>query len=132
MKTDYLKFEPILARGLDYYTGPIFETVVEKPKIGSITGGGRYDKLLSKLGGPDLPAVGTTIGLDRAADVIEELKLWPNLAKTSTEVLVTIFNKDLIGMSQVVVANLRENQIKGELFPDENTALDKELKYADK
>ena len=87
---DNLEFDPTLARGLDYYTGPIFETVVKEPKIGSLTGGGRYDNLIKDLGGPDLPAVGTTIGLERALDVVSELEMWGGGAETA-EVLVTIF-----------------------------------------
>jgi histidyl-tRNA synthetase len=129
---DSLKFDSTLARGLDYYTGPIFESVVDKPKIGSITGGGRYDHLLKTLGGPDLPAVGTTIGLDRAADVIEELHLWKNLNRTTTSVLVTVFNNNLFGESALVAANLRENGINTELYPDEKADLRKQFKYADK
>jgi histidyl-tRNA synthetase len=125
-------FEPTLSRGLDYYTGPIFESVVTEPKIGSITGGGRYDGLLKTLGGPDLPAVGTTIGLDRVCDVIEELNLWPDIAKTTTNVLVTIFSPELKGKAIDVAQMLRAGNINTELFPSENSDLNKQLKYADK
>lgn len=127
-----LIFDPTLSRGLDYYTGPIFETVVEEPKIGSITGGGRFDKLLNSLGGPDLPATGTTIGLDRLCDVIEELNLWPDLQKTVTQVLVTIFSPNQLVSSIKAVNLLRKNGVNSEIYPDENTKLDKQLKYADK
>ena len=89
-----IKFDPTLVRGLDYYTGAIFETVVTEPKIGSITGGGRYDNLIKSLGGPDLPAVGTTLGLDRICDVITELNLWPDLAKTSTKYWSLFFHQN--------------------------------------
>lgn len=123
-------FDPTLARGLDYYTGPIFETVVDEPKIGSITGGGRYDTLLKTLGGPDTPATGTTIGLDRAADVIEDLNLWPNLPRTTTKVLVTIFSPALAQKSISVTKDLRQSATNCELYPDENASLDKQLKYA--
>ena len=126
-----LEFSPTLSRGLDYYTGPIFETTVENPKIGSITGGGRYDKLLQDLGGVDLPAVGTTIGLDRACDVIEELNLWPNLRKTNSKVLVTVFSNDLLEKSLDIVTNLRKNKINSEIY-QENDPLPKQFKYADK
>lgn len=127
-----LVFDPILSRGLDYYTGPIFESVVEEPKIGSVTGGGRYDKLLKTLGGPDLPATGTTVGLDRVCDVIEELNLWPDINPTPTKVLVTVFSKELLAQSIQVAKMLRENEINTELYPDELVKLDKQLKYADK
>ncbi|MGB6839071.1 MAG: histidine--tRNA ligase [Microgenomates group bacterium] len=132
MGAENIEFDPILARGLDYYTGPIFESIVETPKIGSITGGGRYDNLLKTLGGPDLPATGTTIGLDRTADVIEELNLWPDVARTPTSVLVIIFSPELLDQSIKTASILREKGINTELYPDENTKLDKQLKYADK
>lgn len=130
--TKNLEFDPVLSRGLDYYTGPIFESVVEKPRIGSITGGGRYDQLLKTLGGPDLPATGTTIGLDRVCDVIEELNLWPEISQTSTKVLVTVFSPKLLAQSIEVAKMLREKGINTELYPDEAAKLDKQLKYADK
>jgi len=124
-----VKFDPILVRGLDYYTGAIFETMVEKPKIGSITGGGRYDQLIKTLGGPDLPAVGTTIGLDRICDVISDLNLWPDLPVSPTRILITIFSPDLINNSIELSLRLRQNSINCELYPDPNTKLDKQLKY---
>lgn len=125
-----IKFEPILARGLDYYTGPIFETVVQRPKIGSVTGGGRYDNLLKDIGGPDLPAVGTTIGLDRVADVIEERGLFEDMRKTQTEALVTIFSEDLTDMSLLVAKNLRENDINAQIYQETGADLKKQVKYA--
>lgn len=125
-------FDSILSRGLDYYTGPIFETVVDTPKMGSVTGGGRYDALLKTLGGPDIPAVGTTIGLDRICDVVEELNLWPNITKSSTKVLVTIFSNDLLDKSMETAELLRESGINTDLYPDSSVKLDKQLKYADK
>lgn len=128
---DMVKFEPILARGLDYYTGPIFETVVQNPKIGSVTGGGRYDKLLKDIGGPDLPAVGTTIGLDRVSDVIEERELFKDLGKTTTEVLVTVFDQQLTDMSLLVTQNLRENDINTQIYQEQGKDLKKQVKYAD-
>lgn len=128
---DSLEFSPTLSRGLDYYTGPIFETVVEEPKIGSITGGGRYDKLLKDLGGVDFPAVGTSIGLDRVCDVIEELNLWPNISKTNSRILVTIFSEELREKSLEIAQILREKSINTEIFQNVES-LDKQLKYADK
>ncbi len=123
-------FDPRLVRGLDYYTGAIFETVVTEPKIGSITGGGRYDNLIKSLGGPDLPAVGTTLGLDRICDVIEELNLWSNISPTSTRVLVTIFSPELLNKSIELSTKLRQANIATELYPDDRTKLEKQLKYA--
>ena len=121
-----------MARGLDYYTGPIFEAVVEKPKIGTIAGGGRYDKLISDLGGPDIPATGVSFGLDRICDVIKEQNLWPNLSPTATKVLITIFSPEYLENSIEIANKLRAESIPTELYLDPETKLDKQLKYADK
>lgn len=132
VQTESIVFDPVLARGLDYYTGPIFETVVEEPKIGSVTGGGRYDKLLKTLGGPDWPAVGTTIGLDRVIDVIENLGLWKNLPATYSQVLVTIFSPELEDKALRIARELRQKSLNTEVYLNTNVRLDKQLKYADK
>jgi len=128
----FYKFDPTLVRGLDYYTGPVFETIVEKPKIGSITGGGRFDKLISDLGGPDIPATGTTIGLDRICDVIKEENLWPEVSPTPTKVLVTIFSPEYLEKSIEITNKLRNSGINTELYLNPETKLDKQLKYADR
>lgn len=126
-----IKFDPTMVRGLDYYTGTIFETVVSEPKIGSLTGGGRYDNLIKTLGGPDIPAVGTTIGMERICDVIEELALWSDQAVTSTNVFVSVFSTQFSSNSLKVTTYLRQNNINTELWLDANTKLEKQLKYAD-
>lgn len=128
----FYKFDPTLMRGLDYYTGPVFETYVEKPKIGSITGGGRYDKLIAQLGGPSIPATGTTIGLDRICDVIKELNFWPELSPTAGQVLITVFSPDYLQESTRIALRLRQNQINTEIYLNPEEKLDKQLKYADK
>jgi histidyl-tRNA synthetase len=125
-----IRFDPRLVRGLDYYTGPIFETVVTEPKIGSITGGGRYDQLIKTLGGPDLPAVGTTLGLDRICDVIQELNLWPDVIPASTQILVTVFSPDLFDNSLELSTQLRRSGKAVELYPDPRTKFEKQMKYA--
>jgi histidyl-tRNA synthetase len=122
-------FTPTLSRGLDYYTGPIFETVVKEPKIGSITGGGRYDNLLKDLGGPDLPATGTSFGLDRICDVIEENDLWDTKI-TNTKVLVSVFSNELLEYSLACARQLRSKGINCEVYPDENMEIGKQFKYA--
>ncbi len=128
----YYQFDPSLVRGLDYYTGPIFETYVEEPKIGSITGGGRYDKLVADLGGPNIPATGTTIGLDRICDVIKEKNLMPELSPTPTRVLVTIFSPEYLVKSMEVADKLRKADINTEVYLEPNAKLDKQLKYGDR
>jgi len=129
---EFFRFDPTLARGLAYYTGTIFETIMKEPKIGSVTGGGRYDKLISQLGGPDIPATGTTIGLDRICDVISELKLFKERRKTTTQVLVTVFNESLINESLKNFRLLKEKCLNVEIYLDLGSSLKKQLKYADK
>ncbi|MFZ2153081.1 MAG: histidine--tRNA ligase [Microgenomates group bacterium] len=127
VSSDNYCFDPTMVRGLDYYTGTIFETYVEEPKIGSITGGGRYDNLIKTLGGPDIPAVGTTVGLDRIVDCIIELNLLPNLLKTKTKVMVANFGQDKQQLS--LSQQLRSQNINTLLYPAPDK-LGKQFKYA--
>lgn len=122
-------FDPTLVRGLDYYTGPIFETYVEEPKIGSITGGGRYDNLISSLGGPNIPAVGTTLGFDRLIDCIMELNLLPELTKSKTKVLVANFSNEMEDESIKLVTKLRQNNVSSVVYPT-SEKIGKQIKYA--
>jgi histidyl-tRNA synthetase len=122
-------FDPTMVRGLDYYTGTIFETYVEEPKIGSITGGGRYDNLIKTLGGPDIPAVGTTLGLDRIVDCIIELNLLPELAKTKVKIMVGNFGPDTEKQSLELTSLLRQNNIPAIFYPDADK-IGKQFKYA--
>ena len=126
---DIAIFDPTMVRGLDYYTGPIFETYVQEPKIGSITGGGRYDNLVKTLGGPDIPAVGTTVGLDRIVDCIQELALLPNLPKTTTKVMITNFDPTTGKQSLQLATLLRSQNIPTLLYPTPDK-LGKQFKYA--
>jgi histidyl-tRNA synthetase len=124
----YYQFDFTLARGLDYYTGPIFETVVKEPKIGSITGGGRYDNLIGLFSKKSFPATGTSFGLERIVTVMEELVSdKPNVAKT--QVLITLFETGLMSMNLKLAKTLREAGIKTEVYfsPDK---LKKQLTYA--
>lgn len=124
------EFSPTLARGMDYYTGIILEVEVEEYPVGSLGGGGRYDKLVGMFAGRDIPAVGFAFGFDRLMEAMEELKLFPeNLG--GTEVLVTIFSKDLEKQSLEISSRLRSNNINCETYLDASAKLDKQLKYAD-
>jgi histidyl-tRNA synthetase len=105
-----------LARGLDYYTGPIYETNVVKPKIGSITGGGRYDNLIGLFSGQPNPATGTTIGLERIITVMEEMNLFPENISTSIEVLVTVFDETTLPYSISIANLLRKEGINADLY----------------
>lgn len=122
-------FDPTMVRGLDYYTSTIFETYVEEPKIGSITGGGRYDTLIKTLGGPDISAVGTTLGLDRIVDCIIELNLFPNLPKNKVKVMVANFGEKTLDKSLEITSLLRQNNIPAIFYPNSDK-IGKQFKYA--
>lgn len=127
----YYTFDISLARGLDYYTGPIFETKLPKhPHIGSLNGGGRYNGLIASFGGKDLPAVGTSLGLDRIFTAMQQLYLLKNTA-TSTKVLVGNFGVETMEASLQLVTTLRKNTINTEFYP-ESAKLKKQFSYCDK
>lgn len=124
-----LVFNPKLARGLDYYTGMIFEIILPEYEVGSVGGGGRYDKLILELGGVDIPAVGVAFGFDRTVEAAEQLGLIPDTDKMGTQVLVTIFGEEFLKESLKVVRALREKKISAELYPATDK-LAKQFKYA--
>lgn len=111
-----LLFDLYLARGLDYYTGPIFETVVREPRIGSITGGGRYDRLIGLFSGQDHPATGSSIGLERIVTVMEELEMFPANLRTPVQVLVTVFDQSTLPYSIKIAHRLRTAGINTDLY----------------
>ena len=123
-------FDGSLARGLDYYTGPIFETIIEKPRIGSISGGGRFDTLIGLFSGRDVPATGTSLGLERIITVMEELAMLPT-KPTVSQVLVTMFDRGLFGESLKVASELRSAGISAEVYVNDDK-LKKQLDYANK
>lgn len=121
-----------LARGLNYYTGTIFE--VQAPntvKIGSIGGGGRYDDLTGLFGVAGIPGVGISFGLDRIYDVLEELKLFPAELQVSTQVLFFNTGVNEAKLAFTTMQLLRKNGIRCELY-HETAKFDKQFKYADK
>jgi len=129
-KENYI-FDISLARGLDYYTGPIFETCLpQHPHIGSLTGGGRYDELISGFSGIDTPAVGTSLGLDRILSAMKQLGMLDK-AQTRTKVLVTVFSKETLLESLKITSLLRANGINTEIF-HEPVKIKSQLSYADK
>ena len=113
---EFLMFDLYLARGLDYYTGPIFETVVEEPRIGSITGGGRYDKLIGLFSGQEHPATGSSIGLERIITVMDELNMFPPDLRTPVQVLVTVFDAETLPYSIRIANRLRQAGIRTDLY----------------
>ncbi len=124
-----IEFSPTLARGLDYYTGLIFEIEVDNYTSGSICGGGRYDNLIGIFSERLIPAVGFAFGFDRLLESMEQLSLFPTVLQT-TKVLVTIFSPDLKDKSIEISSLLRINNINTELYLDENAKMEKQLKYA--
>jgi histidyl-tRNA synthetase len=119
-----------MVRGLDYYTGPIYETVVQEPRIGSICGGGRYDELIGMFTDRSYPATGTSFGIERIIDVMEELKMFPpEVGTTTTRVLVTIFDEAHTGASLEVSSELRQSGLNTELY-FENDPLGDQIRYA--
>ena len=124
------QFDFAMVRGLAYYTGPIYETIVTEPKIGSLTGGGRYDELVGLFSQQSIPTTGTSFGIERIIDVMDELAMYPaSIGRTVTQVMVTVFNRDLVGASMRIANNLRAAGIKAELALDA-AGLGKQLKYA--
>ncbi|MBS1916615.1 MAG: histidine--tRNA ligase [Bacteroidetes bacterium] len=120
-----------LARGLNYYTGIIFEVKAKNVSIGSIGGGGRYDDLTGLFGVPNIPGVGISFGVDRIYDVMEELKLFPEAIYTGTKVLFFNLGEAESKIAFSLMQQLRENNISSELF-HETAKFDKQFKYADK
>lgn len=120
-----------LARGLNYYTGIIFEAKAKGVQIGSIGGGGRYDDLTGLFGVPNVPGVGISFGVDRIYDVMEELELFPEQVYHSTQVLFFNLGEEESRTAYLLMQQLREKQIRCELYP-EYAKFDKQFKYADK
>lgn len=125
-------FSPTLARGLDYYTGMIFEIETPEYPVGSICGGGRYNNLIGMFAGRQIPAVGLAFGFDRTIEAMEELKLFPStLEQASAKVFVTIFSEDLSQKSLEAAIALRNAGIATEMWLENSNKMDKQLKYAD-
>ncbi|NCN82427.1 MAG: histidine--tRNA ligase [Candidatus Pacebacteria bacterium] len=123
-----LVFSPTLARGLDYYTGMIFEIIVPESGAGSCGGGGRYDNLIENLSGSDIPAVGVGLGFDRIVEAAKTLDLIPS-STNSLEYLVTVFSPELRTASAGIAKKLRAEGKITQLYPG-TTSIGKQLKYA--
>jgi histidyl-tRNA synthetase len=123
------KIDFTLARGLNYYTGTIYEVKAKNVQMGSIGGGGRYDNLTGLFGVPDMPGVGISFGLDRIYDVMEELNLFPESIHQATRVLFFNLGEKESKHAYQLMQELRHNQISCELFY-ENSKMDKQFKYA--
>lgn len=122
-------FDGSLARGMSYYTGPVFEARITGGGVGSVGGGGRYDKLIGLYGGRDLPATGSSLGLERLVTVMEERGMLTT-PSTSTRALVTIFSADTMDASVRLAARLRAEGLPVETWLGAPGELGKQLKYA--
>jgi len=126
-----LKIDFSIARGLDYYTGSVFETYLDRlPDIGSVCSGGRYDSLAGLFTSEELPGVGASLGVDRLLAAMEELHLLEKPTATAP-VFIPFFEKDRLQDYLRLAAALRRSGIGVELYP-EPVRLDKQLKYADR
>ena len=125
-----LELDITLARGLNYYTGAIFEVKTNEVTMGSIGGGGRYDDLTGMFGISDLTGVGISFGADRIYDVLEELKLFPENTSQSTKVLISNFDYEAENYALPLLQQLRNAGISAEIYPS-SAKLKKQMSYAD-
>lgn len=128
--TAKLELDITLARGLNYYTGCIFEVKTNEVAMGSIGGGGRYDDLTGMFGLKDLTGVGVSFGADRIYDVLEELNLFPASAEIGTKVLISNFDAEAEEYALPILQQLRSAGVAAELYPS-SAKLKKQMAYAD-
>jgi len=127
---DRAVFDPTLARGLDYYTGPVFEAVVDEPKIGSVAGGGRYENLIGAFTNRSITATGVSLGLDRIIEVIAVFDLLP--AEQGSADVIVIAMSDSMAASAEVATNLRSAGLRVDLSVQPARSIGDQLKYAAK
>lgn len=126
----FVEVDLTLARGLNYYTGCIFEVKSNEVVMGSIGGGGRYDDLTGMFGLKNLTGVGISFGADRIYDVMKELELFPEDTVQGTQVLISNFSPEAEAHALPILQQLRQNGLSCELYPDQ-AKLKKQLSYAD-
>jgi histidyl-tRNA synthetase len=124
-----LELDITLARGLNYYTGAIFEVKTNETFMGSIGGGGRYDDLTGMFGLKGLTGAGISFGADRIYDVLEELNLFPAATNQTTRILICCFDKEGEGFALPLLQQLRQNDINAELYPA-GAKIKKQFDYA--
>lgn len=131
MQNGTIELDLKLARGLNYYTGTIYEVSADDVKIGSIGGGGRYADLTGLFGRPGLSGVGVSFGADRIYDVMEQLDLFGDLPLAGTKVLIVNFGPSTLSAGLKTLNDLRQAGIAAEIFP-KKTKMGKQFGYADK
>jgi histidyl-tRNA synthetase len=127
----FYQFAPFIARGLAYYTGPVWEFEVTEGGVGSVAGCGRYDNIIGKFVGRETPATGGSFGIDRIVEVIKARNML-KLESLSAKVLVTVFETGLFDKSLEAAEFLRKNNVKTLLYPGIKDKLDRQMKYANK
>jgi histidyl-tRNA synthetase len=121
-----------IVRGLGYYTGPVFETsLLDLPDYGSVFSGGRYDNLVDRFLGRSVPAVGSSIGIDRLLAALIELKAL-DLKDSTSQVLVTVMDRERLADYLKILHDLREAGIPSEIYSGDTKNLTKQIKYGDK
>ena len=125
-----LEFDITLARGLNYYTGAIFEVTADNVKMGSICGGGRYDDLTAQFGLKDVSGIGISFGADRIYDVLNDLRLFPDSTESSISYLILNFGGEDTLASLDLASEIRSKGHDCELYPT-NVKIQKQFKYAD-
>jgi len=127
--SDYVSYDPTVIRGLDYYTGTVFEAKTGNER--SILGGGRYDNLVADVGGDPLPGVGFAMGDVVIQLVLEDLNLVPELRTNPADILVTLFDQELLNPTLSLAAELRSAGFKVEWYPTPDR-VPKQFRYADR
>ncbi len=131
LKKAEISIDFTLARGLNYYTGTIIEVKAKDVKIGSITGGGRYDNLTGIFGLPDVSGVGISFGADRIYDVLEQTDKFPESVASGTKIMFVNFGEKEADFCNKILYKLRDAGISAELYPD-SVKMKKQMNYADK
>lgn len=124
-----LELDLSLARGLDYYTGCIFEAVIPDSGIGSVSGGGRYDNLTDIFGLKDVSGVGISFGVDRIYEILDSQNLWPNANANNQSVLICHFDQETQEFGVRVAQKLRQSEISVLVYPDKKR-INKQLDFA--
>jgi histidyl-tRNA synthetase len=133
ISSDHVALDFTMVRGLGYYSGPIFETIITKPdNLGSVQGGGRYDELIGRFRGQSLPTTGISLGIERLIDLMDMLNLYPeSITSTVVQALVTVFNDELQNDSLKLAMLLRAEGVRTETYLDPRRSIGKQLGYAD-
>jgi len=129
IQNEFIKFDLSLARGLASYTGAVWEFEIMDGNVGSVSGGGRYDKAVSKYIGKEIPATGTSFGLERLTEIIKDRDMLLNNNKD--EILIVPLDKNVIPYSITVANQLRESDINSNIYPNIDK-LKNSFKYADR